>query len=107
MRISDWSSDVCSSDLIIARNLPQAFAVTERPSCSRLPAEEPMMEDLNYLLKREQEELLRARIAHGPAARRAHQRLAAGEIGRASGRERVWQDVEISVVCVSLKKKQA
>ncbi|BAI95784.1 hypothetical protein M527_22090 [Sphingobium indicum IP26] len=41
-----------------------------------------MMEDLNYLLKREQEELLRARIAHGPAARRAHQRLAEGYAGR-------------------------
>src|SRR3546814_19096048 len=30
----------------------------------------------------------------------------AGEIGRASGRERVCQDVLISVVAVSLKKKQ-
>lgn len=40
------------------------------------------MEDLNYLLKREQEELLRARIAHSPAARRAHQRLAQGYAAR-------------------------
>ncbi|AMK24325.1 hypothetical protein VVT58_00660 [Sphingobium sp. SJ10-10] len=36
------------------------------------------MEDLNYLLKREQEELLRARIAHSSVARRVHQRLAQG-----------------------------
>ncbi|WP_375195879.1 hypothetical protein [Sphingobium sp.] len=42
------------------------------------------MEDLNYLLKREQEELLRARIAPSPAARSAHQRLAQGYAGRIS-----------------------
>lgn len=34
------------------------------------------MEDLNYLLKREQEELLRWQNAHSPAASRAHRRLA-------------------------------
>lgn len=36
------------------------------------------MEDLNYLLKREQEELLRARTAHSPEAGRVHERLAQG-----------------------------
>ncbi|MDH2135430.1 hypothetical protein N5J77_30410 [Sphingobium yanoikuyae] len=36
------------------------------------------MEDLNYLLKREQEELLRAQSAHCRAASHAHQRLANG-----------------------------
>ncbi|AEG48195.1 hypothetical protein Sphch_0499 [Sphingobium chlorophenolicum L-1] len=36
------------------------------------------MDDLNYLLKREQEELLRARIAHSPAAGRVHRRRAQG-----------------------------
>lgn len=40
------------------------------------------MEDLNYLLKREQEELLRARITHNPAARSAHQQLAQGYAAR-------------------------
>ena len=40
------------------------------------------MEDLNYLLKREQEELLRARTAHSPAACRAHNRLAQGYASR-------------------------
>jgi hypothetical protein len=34
------------------------------------------VEDLNYLLKREQEELLRAQSAHCRAASHAHQRLA-------------------------------
>src|SRR3546814_14453468 len=32
--------------------------------------------------------------------------VAASEIGRASGRERVWQDGEISVVAVLLKQKK-
>lgn len=40
------------------------------------------MEDLNYLLMREQQELLRARIAHSPTACRAHQRLAQGYASR-------------------------
>jgi len=40
------------------------------------------MDDLNYLLKREQEELLRTRIAHNPAAGRVHRRLAQGYAAR-------------------------
>jgi hypothetical protein len=40
------------------------------------------MEDLNYLLKREQEELLRAQWATCSAARAAHQGLARGYAGR-------------------------
>lgn len=36
------------------------------------------MEDLNYLLQREQEELLRSQAAPGSAARAAHQGLAEG-----------------------------
>jgi len=40
------------------------------------------MEDLNYLLRCEQEELLRARIAHSPVARTGHQRLAQGYAAR-------------------------
>jgi len=36
------------------------------------------MDDLNYLLKREQEELLRAQTAPSQAARKAHRNLAQG-----------------------------
>src|SRR3546814_19744493 len=31
MRISDWSSDVCSSDLILARPLHPALGISARP----------------------------------------------------------------------------
>src|SRR3546814_14245635 len=31
MRISDWSSDVCSSDLYLCRHHPAAFAATNEP----------------------------------------------------------------------------
>src|SRR3546814_17573537 len=84
MRISDWSSDVCSSDLL-------AILFRQRP---RPDVGQP---------------------APGIAAGRVvPQRLAvvrvglvetAGEIGRASCRERVGQYVSISVVAVSLQKK--
>src|SRR3546814_20045180 len=79
MRISDWSSDVCSSDL------PEAVAGAGAPARSR------------YLrVDGGGEEALGADPVAGADAR---------EIGRASCRERVCQYVSISVVAVSLKKK--
>src|SRR3546814_18901735 len=86
MRISDWSSDVCSSDLCPARRprprprpgrgRPMLFgsrsAAASALPCSSLPSS----------------------CASG-----------SDEIGRASCRERVCQYVLISVVAVSLKKK--
>src|SRR3546814_17935917 len=79
MRISDWSSDVCSSDLhgeAVAAGMALAFAFSaEQGLCAAEDA---------------------ARVA-------AHLR---DEIGRASCRERVCQYVSISVVAVSLKKKK-
>lgn len=66
----------------IARNLLQAIAVTERHRAPACQLRNIFVEDLNYLLKREQEELLRARIAHSLAARRVHQRLAQGYAAR-------------------------
>src|SRR3546814_17353945 len=71
MRISDWSSDVCSSDLL---------------GVDRIAAPHDDEVGLHHLL----------RIGAAPRA--------AGEIGRASCRERVCQYVSISVVAVSLKK---
>src|SRR3546814_13039922 len=86
MRISDWSSDVCSSDLVI--------------DAYRSPGTAPNVEHL---------------FPSPPAtamARWASDRLEAvgttgSEIGRASCRERVCQYVSISVVAVSLKQKRA
>src|SRR3546814_16367400 len=85
MRISDWSSDVCSSDLeslAWSRSLVEAnLRGVDSHGVQRLP---------RYL------DLLRTgQIKARPA-----------KIGRASCRERVCQYVSISVVAVSLKKKQ-
>src|SRR3546814_16300323 len=98
MRISDWSSDVCSSDL---RQGPQGSEGPPRRGDRRLrgradadlppPAEARVHQHLPQ------------------AVRRAEPRPPAGggrgQIGRASCRERVWQYVSNSVVAVSLKKK--
>src|SRR3546814_15751908 len=78
MRISDWSSDVCSSDL------GAAGGAGARPA--RFAAE------LGGL---------RLRRPHEPVVR-----LLRLEIGSASCRERVCPYVKISVVAVSLKKKK-
>src|SRR3546814_20399794 len=89
LRISDWSSDVCSSDLV-ARLRAGAGArpgpvQPRQPGARRRPA------------------------AAGPdrLSARLH-RAADAELGSASCRARVWQYVEISMVAVSLKpnKKQ-
>src|SRR3546814_12270670 len=81
MRISDWSSDVCSSDLGQQQRRQQ-----ERNA----PA--PVVE----------------LVAQQPLAAQDHEQRQeqAEEIGRASCRERVCQYVSISVVAVSLKKKK-
>src|SRR3546814_5454285 len=103
MRISDWSSDVCSSDLAAAGAtaaflvnaiffLPMIVALllwrrVQEPS--RLPPEKLMRAIISggrYVL-------------HSPSIRPI-------KIGRASCRERVCQYVYISVVAVSLKKQQ-
>src|SRR3546814_13760431 len=106
MRISDWSSDVCSSDLLAPRLhagsaedwLPQAGAY------ARL--------DMHYY---EQLRWIQAVLAAHPprAAERAmfggadmRPDEAAAKIGRASCRERVCQYVWISVVAVAFKKKK-
>src|SRR3546814_16574018 len=76
MRISDWSSDVCSSDLRLPRPRRGRGRLREREALSQRPAARAL-----------------------PRAARGGR-----EIGRASCRERVWQYVLISVVCVTLKK---
>src|SRR3546814_18685901 len=82
MRISDWSSDVCSSDLMfnVAIFLP-------RRRLDAALVEPDSIEGASIELKP---------LASGPAR----------EIGRASCRERVCQYVLISVVAGSLKKKK-
>src|SRR3546814_20309754 len=99
MRISDWSSDVCSSDLRqIVRTCAQQCGRRVRLRAERRAAHQ-------------HPERLEWRPA-GPAVSGDHPRqgLQAGppraqQIGRASGRERVGRYVEISVAAVSFKKK--
>src|SRR3546814_12396478 len=90
MRISDWSSDVCSSDL------------------ARATAIQVNAEDLSDPVKMQQ-----FAAAQGQLGGTLSRLLATVEaypevkkIGRASCRERVCQYVSISVVAVSLKQKE-
>src|SRR3546814_19315524 len=85
MRISDCSSDVCSSDLILALYVVRPFNVGSVDDLLRVTNE------LSHLEQ------------SGGSSRSAPQFH--GQIGRASCRERVCQYVSISVVAVSLKNK--
>src|SRR3546814_15029666 len=85
MRISDWSSDVCSSDLQSDDGDHEAEARdAERQVAFGVPVRRDVRRD--------------AVVDEGDDA--------PGEIGRASCRERVCPYVSISVVAVSLKKKR-
>src|SRR3546814_16204739 len=100
MRISDWSSDVCSSDLLLRLSYGGREIYTKWARRAQ------------QLWEARQEEFgrrmfynngsLRVMAADALAEQRA---IFDRQIGRASCRERVCQYVEISVVAVSLKKK--
>src|SRR3546814_19837195 len=92
MRISDWSSDVCSSDLAAQLNQQtQRHATVIFPYCRPETARNP---------------LLMAPSTHAPIAAIATAPGRDGlEIGRASCRDRVCKYVSISVVGVSIQKK--
>src|SRR3546814_16640445 len=96
MRISDWSSDVCSSDL----------GLVERAAMATLVGGAERSGEQHTERAREHRRLVRQHVAeqivgddHVELLRRAD------EIGRASCRERGCQYGSILVVCVSLKKK--
>src|SRR3546814_11051512 len=111
MRISDWSSDVCSSDLVVAVGIEvnaarvtvgrqtrfsagagtEATVVADHPCCE--------IHRLFHAL---------AGGVHPNAASgdEQHNKNGHAKNGRASGRERVSKYVSISVVAVSLKKKK-
>src|SRR3546814_14408802 len=95
MRISDWSSDVCSSDLVQDSRLVvlNAMDAAERGAevLTRVECLSARREGAQWRV------LLRDRRSG----------LQREEIGRASCRERVCQYVWISVVAVSLKKKHS
>src|SRR3546814_6116016 len=94
LRISDWSSDVCSSDLIAARNSPplDGAPLSGVDVLPILPLIDPMPR-----------RMLLHQLRALPQVRAAL-RGCDLKIGRASSRDRVCQYVEISVVAVALKK---
>src|SRR3546814_20828941 len=103
MRISDWSSDVCSSDLLetAALFLQRALMVAGRVAGAvEQRAERTHQQD-------DEHQRQEARHERPPPCRMfIHEKpVRHRQIGRASCRERVCQDVSISVVAVSLKKK--
>src|SRR3546814_18153630 len=101
MRISDWSSDVCSSDLFLMQSeLSQAPSRAQRDMPYRdldvdAGVEHMQLMGVRYYL---------ARTPEAQAAAEANPDLTE-KIGRASCRERVGQDVEISGVAVEIKTK--
>src|SRR3546814_18963530 len=105
MRISDWSSDVCSSDLSPIGDRPgYDYVIQAEGGLMAVTGEvdgEPMkvgvaVADLFTGMAAAQAIL---------AALLARDRDGVGQIGSATCRERVWQSVLISGVAVSLKKK--
>src|SRR3546814_11610860 len=103
MRISDWSSDVCSSDLLQTVDLP-----VQRPTMIALGGSDLKTAFVTSAGKALTDEAradqphagglftFRVDVPGLPGAR--------FEIGRASCRERGCQDVSILVVAVALKK---
>src|SRR3546814_18129716 len=89
MRIRDWSSDVCSSDLFVIL-FPNMQARDVQPICKDI------IESLNSAALNIGKRFFQLKSAMGVI----------DKIGRASCRERVCQYVSISVVAVSLIKKQ-
>src|SRR3546814_11393383 len=79
MRISDWSSDVCSSDLVLIRNLYLSFDPTQRG----------WMEDReSYLPPVQLGEVMRAGSV-GQVVESRHPEFAAGDLVQTIGG---WQD---------------
>src|SRR3546814_13331425 len=93
MRISDWSSDVCSSDLVAAAARALGVKAT-----IVMPFDAPALKIANT-------RAYGARIVHYDRLKDDREAIARTQIGRASCRERVCQYVKLSVVAVSLKKK--
>src|SRR3546814_19702354 len=116
MRISDWSSDVCSSDLnFIGIHF---FSPVDKMQLVEIivgkrTSQETLAKAMDYvkqirktpIVVNDSRGLYTSRcfgtyVAEGLAM------LAEGKIGRASGRERGCPSVEISVASESLKKKE-
>src|SRR3546814_19137342 len=116
MRISDWSSDVCSSDLhvsvwsLVDFHLVYTFRVSDDTvRCISLSPDERQIafgcrDNLIRIYDTTELSLLAELNGHTMSVFRLH--YGPDEIGRASCRAQVCQYVYISGVAVSLKKKK-
>src|SRR3546814_19168824 len=114
MRISDWSSDVCSSDLASGRNTFQIYTeamdALARDRALMAGALRKALDRGEFrLLFQPKLDLATGHISGVEALLLCHCTdlgVIPPEIGRASCRVRVCQYVYISLVAVSLKKKK-
>src|SRR3546814_12550353 len=107
MRISDWSSDVCSSDLVDVTPLANHVELHRLAQPPRRDAEFQGTRIVHLAAIDGQHDIARLEAgAIGRAAAIDGLAQPAAEIGRASCRERVCQYVSISVAAGSLKKKK-
>src|SRR3546814_17965452 len=119
MRISDWSSDVCSSDLTLAHSRRWKTFLSGRSQHLSIEEVRGLFAEIVFLT-----ELIDRQMSSSDAVEawlvpeRSHQdfifgntavevkTLSGAAIGRAQCRERVCQYVSITVVTVSFKKHQ-
>src|SRR3546814_15787807 len=98
MRFSDWSSDVCSSDLLAERGELPVGALVERIGLSQSALSQHLakLREEGLVATRKKAQTVYYRICD-PRARRIlallHDIFCPEQIGRASGRERVCQYV--------------
>src|SRR3546814_11522262 len=114
MRISDWSSDVCSSDLAPAIDMATGLRVFHLQCCEchrfgALIGNVGAVLTLSVGKRSHNRSHILGQIQANQGADRdqlTRQIVTFSEIGRASCRERVCQYVKISVVAVALTKKK-
>src|SRR3546814_17862480 len=107
MRISDWSSDVCSSDLRepLSAALNATYCLFHR-TARRTNRRNTLSREAHLTMQdRKRDEERRARLAHPVILIALTSVMAAEQTGKASDRERGCKYVKISVVGGSLKEK--
>src|SRR3546814_17870334 len=107
MRISDWSSDVCSSDLPVLDTRQRTGHCIMLWPCH--PEVFPGWADNPAYATNRRRSGTPMNQRHEPATREIGDddaQTIADPHGRASGRERVCQDVEITVVVGTIKKNK-
>src|SRR3546814_18287259 len=113
MRISDWSSDVCSSDLHDHGSVPpdRYFPDRREQGQARLLATDGttrrkvVVRGLRHDARTHRNTARWAQAHLWTFSLCGRRRASRRQIGRASVRDKVFQDVLISVVAVALKKK--